>query len=72
VMGRAERPSHDEPRPGGFAGSAVDLGRFERLVLLEVGQDSRDPLNLIFPVYFDLMRQFSPISPEGAREVFLH
>jgi hypothetical protein len=36
------------------------------------GTQNRDPLNLIFPVYFDLMRQFSPISPEGTREVFLH
>jgi hypothetical protein len=36
------------------------------------GSQNRDPLNLIFPVYFDLMRQFSPISPEGSGEVFLH
>jgi len=36
------------------------------------GSQNWDHLNLIFPVYFDLMRQFSPISPEGAGEVFLH
>jgi hypothetical protein len=39
---------------------------------LHDGSRNWDHLNLIFPVYFDLMRQFSPISPEGAREVFLH
>ena len=39
---------------------------------LHDGDGDWDHLNLIFPVYFDLMRQFSPISPEGAGEVFLH
>jgi len=29
-------------------------------------------LNFIFPDYFDLMRQFPPIYPEGPGEVFLH
>jgi hypothetical protein len=72
VMGGAKRASRDEARPGGLPRGAVDLRRFERLVLLEIGQDSRDPLNLIFPVYFDLMRQFSPISPEGSLEIYLH
>jgi hypothetical protein len=38
----------------------------------EIGGFAWDHLNLILPVYFDLMRQFSCISPEGAREVFLN
>jgi hypothetical protein len=71
-MRSAKRALRDEARPGGLARGAVDLRCFERLVLLETGQDSREHLNLIFPVYFDLMRQFSPISPEGSRDVFLH
>ena len=49
--------------------SRLDVGVAHRL---HDGEGNWEHLNLIFPVYFDLMRQFSPISPEGAREVFLH
>jgi hypothetical protein len=34
--------------------------------------ENRDHLNLIFPVYFDLMRQIPSIHSEGAEEVLLH
>ena len=72
VVGGTEGTLPHEAGPGAFPCGAVDLRSFKRLVFLEVGQDPRDHLNLIFPVYFELMRQFSCISPEGARDSFLH
>jgi putative transposase len=46
----------------------------ENVQLIETDDGTRnwDHLNLIFPVYFDLMRQFSCISPEGERDSYLH
>jgi hypothetical protein len=46
----------------------------ENVQLIETydGTPNWDHLNLIFPVYFDLMRQFSCISPEGEQDSFLH
>jgi len=43
----------------------------QRLVVLSE-PENREHLNLIFPVYVELMRQIPSISMEGAREVFLH
>jgi hypothetical protein len=36
------------------------------------GSQNWDPLNLIFPVYFDLMRRYPSIPPDDGRAVFLH
>lgn len=36
------------------------------------GKRIRDHLNLIFPVYFDLMSRYPSFYSEGSREIFLH
>jgi hypothetical protein len=46
----------------------------ENVQLLETYDGSRnwEHLFLIFPVYFELMRQFSSIPPEGAQDSLLN
>jgi hypothetical protein len=73
MMSGAKRAPRHEARPGGLPHGAVDLRRLERFVFLEVGQDSRDHLNLIFPTYFNLMTRFPAVHPaEDAGAVILH
>jgi hypothetical protein len=38
----------------------------------EVGEDARDHLNLIFPVYLKLMTRFPSFQPEGVGVELLH